>query len=463
MSNNVSVAEPLFQEGLGHLKSREYLEAVKCFDKAMEIEKEPIYLCNKGLALCRLEKNKEAIECYRKAIELNPNLADAWKDVGLILKDSGRYLEAVKCCRKAIEINPNLADAWLAKGLVLKDLGEHDEAVKCFDKAKECYDMNLKKGSKGVIDWYGKGHALTQLRKYDEAVKCFDKVKEINPNLADAWLAKGLVLTQLEKDEEAIECHDAVLKIKENEDAYFFRGQSKCAIEDYNSALEDLNKVSDRFPFRDEKTTSIGHCYYELGFYEDAENHYRGAIKSSPKMIRAYFHLAVLYANENKYDRAKKQLETCLNINRNFSKARDAIKKLDGAGEPDWYRWWFGDEHKDNNNKKTGNGNEMRKKWWFARKPILGTIVMAFIAGIMITTIILAFSHPSTLASSVVAALTFSMAIMIGVLLLPSLKRFKAAGIEIEPNPFVLTIEMMRSLYVMDKSHREVLFMQCKN
>ena len=496
MSDNVGVAEPLFQEGLGHLKSREYLEAVKCFDKAIEIEKEPIYLCNKGLALCRLEKNNEAIECYGKAIEINPNLADAWKDVGLILKDSGRYHEAVKCCGKAIEINPNLADAWLAKGLVLKDLGEHDEAVKCFDKAKECYDMNLKKGSKGVIDWYGKGHALTQLRKYDEAVKCFDKVKEINPNLADAWLAKGLVLTQLEKDdeaieqfnkaielnpesvdawnqkgkalyhleryEEAIECHDTVLKIKEYEDdAYFFRGQSKCAIEDYTSALEDLNKVSDQFPFRDEKTTSIGHCYYELGFYEDAENHYREAIKSNPKIVRAYFHLAVLYANENKYDRAKKQLETCLNINRNFSKARDAIKKLDGAGEPDWYRWWFGDEHK-NNNKKTGNDNEMRKKWWFDRKPILGTIVMAFIAGIMITTIILAFSYPSTLASSVVAALTFSMAIMIGVLLLPSLKRFKAAGIEIEPNPFVLTIEMMRSLYVMDKSHREVLFMQCK-
>jgi tetratricopeptide (TPR) repeat protein len=422
MSDNVGVAEPLFQEGLGHLKSREYLEAVKCFDKAIEIEKEPIYLCNKGLALCRLEKNEEAIECYGKAIEINPNLADAWKDVGLVLKDSGRYHEAVKCYGKAIEINPNLADAWLAKGLV-----------------------------------------LTQLEKDEEAIEQFNKAIELNPESVDALNQKGKALYHLERYEEAIECHDAVLKIKENEDAYFFRGQSKCAIEDYNSALEDLNKVSDRFPFRDEKTTSIGHCYYELGFYEDAENHYREAIKSSPKMIRAYFHLAVLYANENKYDRAKKQLETCLNVNRNFSKARDAIKMLDGAGEPDWYRWWFGDGHKNNNKKKTGNDNEMRKKWWFDRKPILGTIVMAFIAGIMITTIILAFSYPSTLASSVVAALTFSMAIMIGVLLLPSLKRFKAAGIEIEPNPFVLTIEMMRSLYVMDKSHREVLFMYARS
>jgi tetratricopeptide (TPR) repeat protein len=495
MSDNVTVAEPLFQEGLGHLRSREYHEAVKCFDKAIEIEKEPIYLCNKGLALCRLEKNNEAIECYGKAIEINPNLADAWKDVGLVLKDSGRYKEAVKCYGKAIEINPNLADAWLAKGLVLKDLGEHDEAVKCFDKAKECYDKNLRKGSKDVIDWYGKGHALTQLRKYDEAVKCFDKVKEIDSNLADAWLAKGLVLIQLEKDdeaieqfnkaiginpksvdawnqkgkalyhleryEEAIECHDTVLKIKEYEDAYFFRGQSKCAIKDYTSALEDFDKVSDQFPFHDEKTTSIGHCYYELGFYEDAENHYREAIKSNPKIVRAYFHLAVLYANENKHDRAKKQLETCLNINRNFSEARDAIKRLEGRGEPDWYRWWFGDERKDNN-KKTSKDNEMKKMKRFEFKPILGTIVMAFIAGIMITTVILAFSYPSTLAPSVVAALTFPMALMIGVLLLPSLKRFKAASIELEPNPFALTIEMMRSLHVMDKSHREVLFMQHK-
>src|SRR5215213_7991253 len=319
MSENVGVAEPLFQEGLGHLKSREYLEAVKCFDKAIEIEKEPIYLCNKGLALCRLEKNKEAIECYGKAIEINPNLADAWKDVGLILKDSGRYLEAVKCCGKAIELNPNLADAWLAKGLVLNHLEEHAEAIEQFNKAIK-----------------------------------------LDPESVDAWNQKGKALYRLERYGEAIECHDTVLKIKEYEDdAYFFRVQSKCAIEDYTSALEDLNKVSDQFPFHDEKTTSIGHCYYELGFYEDAENHYREAIKSSPKIIRAYFHLALLYANENKYDRAKKQLETCLNINRNFSKARDAIKKLDGAGEPDWYRWWFGDEHKDNNNKKTGNGNEM--------------------------------------------------------------------------------------------------------
>jgi tetratricopeptide (TPR) repeat protein len=487
----------LNDKGIALLDLKEYNEAIECFDKAIEVEKRtenrPIYLCNKGLALSRLEKNNEAIECYGRAIELNPNLADAWNNVGLILKDSRRHKEAIKCFDKAIEINTNLAEGWLAKGLVLKDLEEHKEAIKCFDKAKECYDKNLKKGSKSVIDWYGKGHALTQLEKYEEAIKCFDKAIEINTNLAESWLAKGLVLTQLKKDDDAIEqfnkaieanpesidawsqkgktlyhlerydeailCHDKILKIKEYEDAYFFRGQSKCALRDYTSALEDFNKVSDRlFPFRGETATSIGQCYYGLGFYEDAENHYREAIKSNPKLARAYFHLAVLYINENKYDRAKKQLETCLKIDRNFSQARKAMKGLDGANEPDWYHWWFDDGHK-GNSKNTGKDNRTRKKS-FDFKPILGTIVMAFIAGLMITTLVLAFSYPSTLAPSVVAGLIFSITILIGVLLLPSLMKFKAVSIELESNPFIVTREIMRSLYVMDKSHREVLFMQ---
>jgi tetratricopeptide (TPR) repeat protein len=447
------------------------------------------------LALSRLEKNNESIECYGKAIEINPNLADAWKEVGIILKDSQRHKEAIKCFDKAIGINPNLADAWLAKGLVTKDLEKYEEAIKCFDKAKECYEKNLEKDSKDIIALYGKGHVLTQLEKYEEAIKCFDKAIGINPNLADAWLAKGLVLTQLEnyegaieqfsktielnpksinawnqkgkvlyhigKYEEAIECHDKILKIKEHEDAYFFRGQSKCAVGDYIGALEDFNKISDKFPFIDEKATSTGHCYYELGLHEEAENHYRKAVKSNPKLARAYFHLAVLYISENKYDRAKKQLETCLKIDRNFSDARTAIKKLGGTNGADWYHWWFGDEYKGNIMKRSKGNNKTRQES-FDLKPILGTIVMALIGGLMVTTLVLAFSYPSTLAPSAVSGLIFSIVILVGVLLLPSLMRFTPSEIKLELNPSVVRKEMIHSLYVMDKSHREVLFLQSK-
>jgi tetratricopeptide (TPR) repeat protein len=129
----------------------------------------------------------------------------------------------------------------------------------------------------------------------------------------------------LQRYEESIKCYDKLLEVEQsNDDAYFYRGLSNYALEDYTEALDNFNKVSDQFHLSAEKAMSIGQCNYELGFYEDAENNYREAIKSNPKLDKAYYNLAVLYASENKYDRAKRQLDTCLKINRNFQEARDA-------------------------------------------------------------------------------------------------------------------------------------------
>jgi len=373
-----------------------------------------------------LEKNNEAIECYGKAIEINPNLADAWKDVGFVLKDSRK----------------------------------NKEAIRCFDKAIECFDKNLKKGSKEVLDWYGKGHALSELDKYDEAIEHFNKAIELNPQSINALNQKGKILYLQGRHDEAVECYDAILKMEENEDVYFFRGQSKCALKDYTGALEDFHKVSDQFPFYDEKITSIGQCYYELGLYEDAETHYLKAIKVNPKLARAYYKLAALYISEKKYDRARIQLETCLKIDRNFSEARNAINRLDGAGERDWYDWWFEGRRHKNNNKRNQKDSEIWTRKILDIKPIIGTVVMAFIAGLMMATVILAFSYPTSLAPSVAAALTFLIVILIGVVLFPSLRRFKAVGIQLKPEPLVITSE--RTHCVMDRFHREILLMRRK-
>jgi len=37
---------------------------------------------NKGVSLSALGKQEESIKCYEKAIEINPNLAEAWKNKG---------------------------------------------------------------------------------------------------------------------------------------------------------------------------------------------------------------------------------------------------------------------------------------------------------------------------------------------------------------------------------------------
>jgi tetratricopeptide (TPR) repeat protein len=476
MYNNPMGAEQLWSQGIDYLTSQNYNKAIECFDKALEIDSKYVpALIDKGIALLNLERYEDAIECYDKAIEIEPKNAYARFNKGNTLSNLKRYEDAIKYFDQALEIDPKDADTLTAKGSALYHLAKYEEALQCVDKALEiepklagaligktvvlyhlkrykealqCVDKALEIEPKLARALIGKGLVYYGLTKYEEAMKYFDKALEIDPNEPNAWLDKGVIFENLGRYEEAIKCYNTFLKVKEtDDDAYFYRGQSKCAAEDYTGALEDFNKVRRGQFAAAEKSTSIGQCYYELGFYEDAEKEYREAIKSNPKLVRAYYNLAVLYASENKYDRAKKQLETGYRIDRNFSVARDAIKKLEGLGQSDWYGWWFGD---DSDKGKMYKDKDKKSKKKVGFKPILGMIVITSIALLMIVTIILAFMYPSNLAASVVAALTFSIAILVGVLLLPSLRRFKAAGIELEPALFAPgTIKLRASSYVM--------------
>ena len=115
-----------------------YTEAIKCYDKAIEIDPDnPVVWNNKGLALDSLGKYDEAITSYDKAIKIDPNDADAWNNKGLALDSLGKYDEAITSYDKAIKIDPNDADAWNNKGLALDSLGNTDDAKKCYDKSRE--------------------------------------------------------------------------------------------------------------------------------------------------------------------------------------------------------------------------------------------------------------------------------------------------------------------------------------
>ncbi len=59
---------------------------------------------NKGLALKAQGKYDEAIKAYDKAIEINPQLALAWSGKGLVLQDLDRTEEANAAFTKAKEL-----------------------------------------------------------------------------------------------------------------------------------------------------------------------------------------------------------------------------------------------------------------------------------------------------------------------------------------------------------------------
>ena len=71
----------------------------------------------KELLCDNLNKYDEAIRAFDKAIEINPNDSDAWNEKGIALGKL-KYDEAIKAYDKAIEINPQDSNAWDGKGML---------------------------------------------------------------------------------------------------------------------------------------------------------------------------------------------------------------------------------------------------------------------------------------------------------------------------------------------------------
>ena len=57
------------------------------------------------------EQLEEAIGALREAIRLNPNLPEAWCNLGIVLGRSGRLDEAIIHLREATRLKPDYAEA----------------------------------------------------------------------------------------------------------------------------------------------------------------------------------------------------------------------------------------------------------------------------------------------------------------------------------------------------------------
>jgi tetratricopeptide (TPR) repeat protein len=87
----------------------------------------------------------EAIRRYDKAIEIDPNNASEWTNKGAALAKIGKHNGAIEYYDKALQVDPNNVLEWTNKGAALAKIGKHEEAIEYFDKAFFVNPTRLKK------------------------------------------------------------------------------------------------------------------------------------------------------------------------------------------------------------------------------------------------------------------------------------------------------------------------------
>ena len=90
---------------------------------------------NLGIVLRDLGRFSEAAMSYAQALKAQPRFPQAANNLGVMLERMSRMDEAEHWLREAGRMDPASAEVWNNLGGVLKDLARFDEAVECYDRA----------------------------------------------------------------------------------------------------------------------------------------------------------------------------------------------------------------------------------------------------------------------------------------------------------------------------------------
>lgn len=125
----------LAEDGMQHGIKGKIIEAKNIFKKFLNQDNTQfIYHYNYANTLSRLGNNEEAIFHFELCLKLNPNFAQAWKNLGQVYFDIKEHEKELSCYDKALRINPHLSQALFSKGVTLSRI---------YNKAEEGLSLML--------------------------------------------------------------------------------------------------------------------------------------------------------------------------------------------------------------------------------------------------------------------------------------------------------------------------------
>ncbi|MDD1475008.1 tetratricopeptide repeat protein, partial [Dolichospermum sp. ST_sed4] len=139
-------------------------------------------------ALSYLDNTKQSLQSYQRATQLDPDNADGWNQLGLLLDRIGELDQAIAAYQQVLELGKKHQDqekiAWAYGNLgnIYKTRGELEQAIKFHHKSLE---INQNLGRKeGMANNYGNLGIIYQTRgELEKAVEFYNKSLEINQNL----------------------------------------------------------------------------------------------------------------------------------------------------------------------------------------------------------------------------------------------------------------------------------------
>jgi choline-sulfatase len=236
--------------------------------------------------------------------------------------ESNSLLESLRVKLPEVSAIPN------GIGLNRQKLGKHDEAAADFRAAVQLDPLNAE-------IHYNLAVSLFALNQFDQAASEAQAALKISPFDSDATVLLGNAWLQKKDYAKARISFNQLLKnAPDDYAANYYLGLL--------SALEGKWREGERFlesalqvdPNSAEAHNTLGSVYHRQLKLDLAARHYQEALRLDSRFPRAHYNLGLVFQEQKRNGEAAQQFRLALSSDPNFREAREALRKLDGLGEP---------------------------------------------------------------------------------------------------------------------------------
>lgn len=196
--------------GLFDLENMNFIEAIKNFSKAANLDKSnSIYYYNLGNAYFYNGWIEEAQKAYQKALYINPDNTDYRYSLAYLFFDKKDYAKAKKETDAILDVNTDHPQARVLRALLLAN-------DKDFIGAQKILEDNIKKGFNDNFTKSALSRIYTELNIYGKAEELVNEIIEQNPENLNYLSDLAEIHIREKNYDKAIELADRILEINPN-------------------------------------------------------------------------------------------------------------------------------------------------------------------------------------------------------------------------------------------------------
>ncbi|HEY9864131.1 MAG TPA: tetratricopeptide repeat protein, partial [Candidatus Obscuribacterales bacterium] len=297
---------------------------IRCYQKTLEQNPNHVHAYFAlAMAYGQLGETKRAIALYQRVIQLQPNLANAYNNLGCLLFAKNDYDGALEVWNKSLTYNQTETENALTYnniGQVLAAQGKIKEAIQSYRQALETKeDFTLAYTNLAKI--------LQQQNQHQNAVYYLQKVIKLEPDNLFLHTDCGASLLNLGRLDAALSCFKKVIDLEPKFVEGYCQGMQQlsgsdelslarksCA--DFLTALQKEDNLGDTRVYEHLYQTylHLGNTLTIYGKFDQAVGYYQKAAQIQPYSVENYLKLGNCLFKNQQFNAALTVYQTALNL-----------------------------------------------------------------------------------------------------------------------------------------------------